>query len=94
MSQFVVRFMKGILGENGQDAEICRSSMEIDASNKIDAAEMAKKRFCVTEDVTDWSLHADWIEVKESVLPVLSLERPRLNRTMRQSISRQKTNRR
>jgi hypothetical protein len=24
--------------------------MEIDASNKIDAAEMAKKRFCVNED--------------------------------------------
>ena len=68
--------------------------MEIDASNKIDAAEMAKKRFCVTEDVTDWSLDADWIEVKESGLSVLSLERPRLNRTMRQSISRQKTNRR
>lgn len=63
MSQFVVRFMKGILGENGREAEICHSSME------IDAAEMAKKRFCVIEDVTDWSLHADWIEVKEADFP-------------------------
>jgi hypothetical protein len=69
MSQFVVRFMKGILGENGRAAEICQSSMEIDASNKIDAAETAKKRFCVIEDVTDWSLHADWIQVKEANFP-------------------------
>jgi hypothetical protein len=66
---FVVRFMKSILGENGREAEICQSSMEIDASNKIDAAAMAKKRFCVIEDVTDWSLHADWIEVKEADFP-------------------------
>lgn len=40
MSQFVVRFMKGILGENGQEAEICQSSMEIDASNKIDVCDV------------------------------------------------------
>jgi hypothetical protein len=46
-----------------EEAEICHSSME------IDAAEMAKKRFCVIEDVTDWSLHADWIEVKEADFP-------------------------
>ena len=61
---------------------------------EIDVAEMAKKRFRVIEDGTDWSLYADWIEVKESELSVLSLGRPRLNRTMRQSISRKKTNRR
>lgn len=36
MSQFVVRFMKGILGENGQEAEICQSS----ASNKIDVCDV------------------------------------------------------
>ena len=40
MSQFVVRFMKGILGENGQEAEMCQSSMEIDASNKIDVCDV------------------------------------------------------
>lgn len=85
MSQFVVRFMKGILGENDREAEICQSSMDIDASNNIDAAEMAKKRLCVIEDMpTGLS--------KGSEPPVLSLERPRLNRSMRQSISRKKTN--
>lgn len=66
---FVVRFMNSILGENDREAEICQSSMEIDALNKIDAAEMAKKRFCVIEDVTDWSLHPDWIQVKEEDFP-------------------------
>ena len=29
-----IRFMKDVVGENGGEAEICQSTMEIDTSNK------------------------------------------------------------
>jgi hypothetical protein len=69
MSRFVVRFMKDVLGENGREAEICQSSMEIDAANEGDARELAKKLFCETQSLCDWSLHADRIQVKAADFP-------------------------
>ena len=48
MSRFVVQFMKDVLGGNGREAEICQSSLEIDAANEGDARELAKKMFCET----------------------------------------------
>jgi hypothetical protein len=66
MSRFVVRFMKDVLGDNGRQAEICQSSIEVDASNEGHAAELAKKRFCETEALCEWSLHADRILVRQS----------------------------
>ena len=69
MSRFVVRFMKDVLGENGREAEICQSSLEIDAENEGDAKETAKRRFCEREALGDWSLHADRIEVKAADFP-------------------------
>jgi hypothetical protein len=69
MSRYVVRFMKDVLGENGRQAEICQSSMEIDAENKMDATEMAKKNFCGTQHLSDWSLHADRIQVSDADFP-------------------------
>ena len=64
MSRFVVRFMKDVLGGNGREAEICQSSLEIDAANEGDATELAKRKFCETQSLCDWSLHADRIQVK------------------------------
>ena len=69
MSRYVVRFVKDVLGENGRQREICQSSMEIDANNKVDAAELAKKCFCRSERVPDWSLHADRIQIVDAELP-------------------------
>ena len=69
MSRYVVRFIKHVLGENGREAEICQSSMEIDAQNKLDAAELAKKNFCGAERLSDWSLHADRIQVSDADSP-------------------------
>ena len=69
MSRFVVRFMKDVLGENGREAEICQSSLEIDAENEGDAQELAKKKFCETQSLRDWSLHADRIHVKPADFP-------------------------
>ena len=46
MSRFVVKFMKHVLGENGREAEICQSTLEVDASNEGQATELAKRKFC------------------------------------------------
>ena len=69
MSRFVVRFMKDVLGENGREAEVCQGSLEIEATNESDAKELAKKKFCETQSLCDWSLHADRIQVKVADFP-------------------------
>jgi hypothetical protein len=69
MSRFVVRFMKDVLGDNGRETEVCQSSLEIDASDKGQAAELAKRKFCESEALCDWSLHADRIQVREADFP-------------------------
>ena len=69
MSRFVVRFMKEVLGENGREAEVCQGSLEIDASDKVDATERAKRKFCETQALRHWSLHADRIQVRQADFP-------------------------
>ena len=69
MSRFVVRFMKDVLGENGRETEICQGSLEVDALNEGQATELAKKRFCETQALCDWSLHADRVHVKAADFP-------------------------
>ncbi len=69
MSRFIVRFMKDVLGENGRQAEICQSTMEIDAASEGHAAELAKQKFCEAQSLCDWSLHADRIQVKQTDFP-------------------------
>jgi hypothetical protein len=68
MSHFVVRFMKDVLGGNGREIEICQRSLEIDASSEGQATELAKIKFCESESLCDWSLHADRIQVRETAL--------------------------
>ena len=69
MSRFVVRFMKDVLGENGRQAEICQSIVEVDASSEGHASELAKQKFCETKSLCDWSLHADRFHVKKADFP-------------------------
>jgi hypothetical protein len=69
MSRFVVRFMKDVLGENGRQTEICQSTLEVDASNEGQAAELAKKKFCENQALRDWSLHADRIQIEAADFP-------------------------
>jgi hypothetical protein len=61
--------MKDVLGENGREIEICQRSLEVDASNEGQATELAKKRFCETEALRHWSLHADRIQVRQADFP-------------------------
>ena len=69
MTRYVVRFMKDVLGENGHEVEICQRSVEVDAADKLNAANLAKVRFCEGECVKEWSLHADRVHVADAEFP-------------------------
>ena len=69
MARFVVRFLKDVLAGNGREAEICQSYLEIEAANRTEAVELAKKKFCEKEILADWSLHADRVQVVEAEFP-------------------------
>jgi hypothetical protein len=66
MPRYIARFMKNIPGDNGHEAEICQRSLEIVAGNKTLAADLAKLRSCETENVKEWSLHADRVQVSDA----------------------------
>ena len=69
MARYVARFMKDVLGENGHEAEICQRSIEIEAQSRAHAAELAKIKFCETENVKDWFLHADRVRIVDAEFP-------------------------
>jgi hypothetical protein len=69
MARYIARFMKNVLGENGHEAEICQRSIEVEASSRGRAAELAKIEFCQTENVKDWFLHADRVRIADAEFP-------------------------
>jgi hypothetical protein len=69
MARYIARFMKDVLGENGHEAEICQRSIEIEAQSTAHAAELAKIKFCETENVREWLLHADRVHVADAEFP-------------------------
>jgi hypothetical protein len=69
MSRFVVRFFKDVLGDAGRVGGICQCTVELDASNEGQAAEIAKQKFCDLHGVHDWTLHADRFDVEPADFP-------------------------
>lgn len=69
MTRYVARFMKDVFGENGDAAEICQRSIEIEAPSRGHAAELAKIRFCETENGKDWLRHADRVRIADAEFP-------------------------
>jgi hypothetical protein len=69
MSRYVVSFMKDVLGDNGRQIEVCQKTLEIDAINEGEATELAKQKFCKTEQLCEWSLHADRIRIRAADFP-------------------------
>jgi len=69
MTRYIARFMKDVLGANGHEAEICQRSIEIEAPSRGHAVEMAKVKFCETEKVRDWLLHADRVRITDVEFP-------------------------
>jgi hypothetical protein len=47
------------LAENGHETEICQRSMEVDAADKLKAADLAMVSCCKSEGVKEWPLQAD-----------------------------------
>ena len=43
--------------------------MEIEAPSRGDAAELAKIKFCETENLGNWMLHADCVQIAEAEFP-------------------------
>jgi hypothetical protein len=75
VSHFVVSFMKDVLGGNGREIEVCQGRLDIDASDESEATELAKRRFCETQSLCEWSLHADRIEVRLVEVPAREMMR-------------------
>jgi hypothetical protein len=69
MARYVARFLKNVLGDNGCEAEICQRSLEVEAANQVHATELAKRKFCQTENVKEWLLHADRVQIIEAEFP-------------------------
>lgn len=69
MARYIARFMKDVLGQNGHEAEICQRSIEIEAPDTGRAVEFAKTKFCETENVKDWFLHADRVHITDAEFP-------------------------
>jgi hypothetical protein len=61
--------MKDVLGENGRECEVCQGTLEVDATTEGHATELAKKKFCETQALCDWSLHADRIRITMADFP-------------------------
>jgi hypothetical protein len=66
MTRYIARFMKNVLGENGHEAEICQRTIEVEAKNRVGATDAAKVKFCETENVKDWCLRADRVQIAET----------------------------
>lgn len=64
MSRFQVRFYKAVTSDTGQDVDACQASFEIEASDERGAVEHAKRRFCNERQISNWSVHADRVEVQ------------------------------
>jgi hypothetical protein len=69
MPRFIVRFIKDVLGDNGQMDEVCQTPIELDARNGGEAEQQAKERFCDIHATHDWSLHADRLKVDPADFP-------------------------
>lgn len=69
MSRFIIRFMKDVLGENGQVCEICENTIELDAANAQEAEHTAKEQFCAMHGTREWFLHADRVRVDPADFP-------------------------
>jgi hypothetical protein len=63
MDTYRVRFFKTV-SSHGKTVNVCQRSIDIRAApSPSRAVEVAKERFACLENVPDWLLHADYVEV-------------------------------
>jgi hypothetical protein len=61
--------MKDVLGDGGCEREVCQSAIDVEAADEDEAARVAKQKFCETQHLRNWSLHADRIKVRAADFP-------------------------
>lgn len=71
MAHYIARFMKDVLGDNGHQVEICQRVVEVEASTKNRACEIAKLQFCRLENINKWWLHADRVDLDRKSAAVI-----------------------
>ena len=69
MPRYVVKFVKQVVSDQGQNVRAVQRSIEVDAANRKMAATSAQRLFCEQECVGDWTLHADEVIVSEADFP-------------------------
>jgi hypothetical protein len=48
---------------------IVERTFDIDARDRTEATELARKRFCELENISNWATHADEFSIKEADFP-------------------------
>lgn len=67
MGYYIVKFFKTVMNDTGHEFEACQGTFKTDAADEAEATVFAKDDFCEAGHLSDWSLHADRIEVLETV---------------------------
>ena len=76
---YYVSFFKQLVDSNGHPATPCQGAVEVHATNRNRAIELARQRFAELKNVADWSLRADYAMVE------LLASRKRLSRQARRN---------
>jgi hypothetical protein len=69
MPRYLVKFVKQVLSDQGQNFRPVQRSFEIDAADRKMAAKSAERLFCEQQRVSDWTLFADEVIVGEADYP-------------------------
>ena len=69
MPRYLAKFTKNVLSDTGHQATITQRTFEVQARNKEEATQLAKRRFCDLEGIEDWSSHADNLVIEEADFP-------------------------
>jgi len=52
-----------------ENKKFAKCTVEVDATSKTEAIQLAKQKFCETQGLSDWLDHADRMQVKEGDFP-------------------------
>ena len=63
MSHFKFRFLKLVSNSSGHERQICQREVDVEAQNPEEARALAEEKFCASEGVRHWHMHADTVEM-------------------------------
>jgi hypothetical protein len=63
MPLYTATFYKTVSDDTGHERRVCQRVLEVEASTRALALVPAKELFCMLERISDWSWHADEIDL-------------------------------